>query len=68
MSFVQGILVSLLSLLSLYRAGNMCGVPLAYSFQSVFILKHTELSLSDNYVKALFVVLFIAYYIWDTVS
>ena len=49
-------------------AGNMCGVPLAYSFQSVFILKHTELSLSDNYVKALFVVLFIAYYIWDTVS
>lgn len=46
----------------------MCGVPLAYSFQSVFILKHTKLSLSDNYVKALFVVLFIAYYIWDTVS
>ena len=45
----------------------MCGVPLAYSFQSVFILKHTELSLSDNYIKALFVVLFIAYYIWDTV-
>lgn len=49
---------------------NMCGVPLAYSFQSVFILKHPELreSLSDNYVKALFVVLFIAYYIWDTAN
>ncbi len=46
----------------------MCGVPLAYSFQSVFILNHPELSLSTTYIRVLFAVLFAAYYVWDTVS
>jgi hypothetical protein len=49
-------------------AGNMCGVPLAYSFQSVFVLKHgSQLDLSSTYIKALFAVLLVAYYVWDTV-
>jgi delta24(24(1))-sterol reductase len=48
---------------------NMCGVPLAYSFQSVFILHHTnEIHHSKEYMIALFVTLFIAYYVWDTAN
>ena len=48
---------------------NMCGVPLAYSFQSVFILHHgSEINHSDAYLGFLFGTLFIAYYVWDTAN
>jgi hypothetical protein len=48
---------------------NMCGVPLAYSFQSVFILTHTELTRhSTTYMAILFTMLLCAYYVWDTAN
>jgi len=48
---------------------NMCGVPFAYCFQSVFLYHHTaEVQHSTLYLTVLFVVLFAAYYVWDTAN
>lgn len=48
---------------------NLCGVPLAYSFQSVYILQQgTRELLPFPAVVALFVWLLGCYYVWDTAN
>ena len=47
---------------------NMCGVPLAYSFQSVFILLHSPVGYSTESLGLLFLALVTSYYIWDTAN
>lgn len=46
---------------------NMCGVPLAYCFQSVFIYRN-NVQHEPLYMAALFVVLLAAYFVFDTTN
>eukprot|EP01096_Ripella_sp_DP13-Kostka_P006888 TRINITY_DN2481_c0_g1_i2.p1 TRINITY_DN2481_c0_g1~~TRINITY_DN2481_c0_g1_i2.p1 ORF type:complete len:486 (+),score=216.90 TRINITY_DN2481_c0_g1_i2:58-1458(+) len=45
---------------------NLAGVPFLYCAQSIFIMRHGLLQHSFAYNLTLFVLLFGAYYIWDT--
>ena len=48
---------------------NLCGVPFAYSFQSVFLLyQGPDHAIPRPLLAALFVVLLCAYYVWDTAN
>ena len=45
---------------------NLSGVPYVYCFQSFYLLKNSDFEISSTARIALIVVLFFAYYIWDT--
>jgi delta24(24(1))-sterol reductase len=50
---------------------NVTGVPFLYCFQSFYVLKNgaeLEKTLSDNFCYAVFALLIISYYIWDTAN
>lgn len=47
---------------------NLAGVPFVYCFQSFFILYNPDIKISNSMVFFLFVVLFAAYYVWDTAN
>jgi delta24(24(1))-sterol reductase len=45
---------------------NLVGVPLVYSFNSYYLLVNGPIEHSAAYDVALFALLFVAYYVWDT--
>jgi len=47
---------------------NMAGVPFVYCYQSIYLLKYGPITHSPYYIGTLFVVLFCAYYVWDTAN
>ncbi|KAL6079271.1 7-dehydrocholesterol reductase [Balamuthia mandrillaris] len=47
---------------------NFAGVPFVYCFSSMWLLKHEPFEHSTPYTVALFVLLFLAYYAWDTAN
>jgi delta24(24(1))-sterol reductase len=45
---------------------NLVGVPWVYSFQSYYLLVRGPADRSASYMTALFAILLVAYYVWDT--
>jgi len=45
---------------------NLAGVPVMYTYNSVYLLAHPERDISTTYAVVLFTLYLAAYYVWDT--